>query len=87
VQTASGMTPPNFNGTVTTWVTLPAGGTWPPGARVDTAVWVGLPADDPVAPLATDFAELGVVPEEIEGLPENGVLVRLGNCETLFVSQ
>jgi hypothetical protein len=54
---------------------------------VNTSVWVGRGPTDPVARLATPFEELGVEREEVEGLPANGVLVRLGNCKTLFVSQ
>ncbi|OEV03898.1 hypothetical protein [Streptomyces oceani] len=85
-RTASGITPAGFNGTVTTWVRLPAGTTWPPGASVDTSVWVGMEADDPAAAFATPLEELGVTREEVVGLPESGRLVRLGNCETLFES-
>lgn len=85
IQTTSGMTPPNFNGTVTTWATLPSGG-WPNGVSIETAVYVGVDHEDPVASLATPFEELAVSPEEIEGLPANGKLVRLGNVETLFVT-
>jgi hypothetical protein len=84
-QTASGMTPAKFNGTVTTWATLSGGG-WPNGVSIETAVYVGVTADDPVASLATPFEELAVAAEEVEGLPANGKLVRLGNVETLFVT-
>lgn len=87
VKTTSGMTPPLFDGTVTTWATLAPGTVWPPGVGVNTSVWVGLPPDDKAAPLATPFEQLGVRPEEVEGLPANGVLVRLGNVETVFVAQ
>ena len=87
VQTASGMTPTSFKGTVTTWATLPAGARWPAGVSLDTVVYVGEKRDGPVAAFATPFEDLGVKPEEVEGLPEGGVLVRLGNVETMFVSQ
>jgi len=85
VQTTSGMTPPDFDGTVTTWAILPTNTPWPPDTSIDTSVWVGFPATSPVAQYATALSELGVRAEQVEGLG-SGVLVRLGNCQTVFVA-
>jgi hypothetical protein len=88
IQTTSAMCPAGFNGTVTTWGSLPSGVTqWPTGARIDNTIFVGRSASDPVARYATDFAALSVRREEVEGLEPEGVLVRLGNCATQFVTQ
>lgn len=85
LRTASGMTPPLFNGTVTTWALLPPNHTWPPGARINTEAFVGQRSDGPTAQYATPLEQLRVRRDEIPGLGD-GVLVRLGNCQTLFVS-
>ena len=87
VQTASGMTPANFSGTVTTWAALPSGSsTWPPGARLDTTVYVGLDSDDPAAEYAAPLEELHISADDVDELVPNGTLVQLGNCTTLFES-
>ncbi|CAM4044779.1 hypothetical protein KIPE111705_37835 [Kibdelosporangium persicum] len=86
VQTASGMTPAHFNGYVVTWGLLPAGVKWPPGASIETKVYVGEDRDGPVAHLAVSLDELGLTRyDEVEGLPEDGILVLLGSCKTEFV--
>ncbi|MFL6111948.1 MAG: hypothetical protein ACJ786_11430 [Catenulispora sp.] len=85
-QVTSGITPPMFDGMVTTWAILPTNASWPPNTSIDTAVWVGFPDTSPMAQYATPLSEIGVRAEEVEGLG-NGILVRLGNCQTLFVSQ
>jgi hypothetical protein len=85
VQTASGITPPNFNGTVTTWAQLPTGATWPPNTSIETTVYVGIPSEHRAAAFATPVEELGIRRDRVAGLG-NGVLVRVGNCLTSFVS-
>jgi len=88
VQTASGMTPASFDGTVTTWGSLPAGvSQWPSNATIDTTVYVGVDAEHPAAAAAASFDELGIGPDEAADLVPNGQLVRLGNCATAFVTQ
>lgn len=85
IQTASGRTPANFSGTVTTWASLPAGtNVWPPGARLDTTVYVGVDGESPAAQYAAPPEELHIEREEAEALMPEGRLVRLGNCATVF---
>lgn len=87
-QTASGFCPAGFNGTVTTWASLPSGGSsWPPGAQVSTTTYVGRDANDPAARYATSFRRLRLHRRSVTGLAPQGVLVQVGNCATLFVSQ
>jgi hypothetical protein len=85
-RTASGMCPPNWGGTVVTWVSLPSGGTWPRGTTVDTVVYVGRNPDDSAAQYATPWEELGVDPREMDGIVDDGVLVMLGSVTTQLVS-
>ncbi len=85
MQTASGICPPNFNGTVTTWASLPSGSSvWPPGARLDTTVYVGIDNEAPAAKFAASPEELGIGLEAVQDLVPNGTLVRVGNCATVF---
>jgi len=87
ILTVSGMVPADFDGTVTTFGTLASGGTWPSGATLTTKVYVGQEAQSDVAKYATPwelFAEIGVTPDQIDYLPENGVLVLLGSTGTQF---
>lgn len=87
IQTASGMCPASFNGTVTTWASLPAGTTkWPPGARLDTTYYVGINNDAPAAVYAASEQEVSVRPPELDEAMPNGSLVRIGNCATVFQS-
>ncbi|KRV47894.1 hypothetical protein AQ490_05935 [Wenjunlia vitaminophila] len=86
VQTESTMTPPSFDGAVTTWALLPTGAAWPRGASVDTTVWVGIRPESQAAAYHTPLERLGVSRTAVEGLGDAGVLVRLGNSGTVFVS-
>ncbi len=80
----AGMAPANFDGTVTSYATLPSGRTWPPNSRLTTEAYVGRASQDEVARYATDFAVFGTQPHEL-GLPSNGVLVLLGSTGTEFI--
>ncbi|HZV74494.1 MAG TPA: hypothetical protein VFF79_12320 [Conexibacter sp.] len=85
VQTASGMTPAAFNGTVTTWASLPSGTTrWPSGVRLDTTVYVGIDSEHPASAFAAPPEELAITADEAAALMPSGTLVRLGNCATVF---
>lgn len=85
VQTASAMTPPSFNGNVTTWATL-SSGSWPSGVWIETIVYVGVSGSAESAVYAeTEWKHLGGVAPQVldESRPQ---LVRVGNCATRFVS-
>jgi hypothetical protein len=86
-QTTSGITPPGFDGSVTSWASLPSGATrWPAGARLDTTVYVGVPNDAPAAVYAAPLDELRLDANAAKDLAPNARLVRLGNCATVFSS-
>lgn len=87
--TGSGMAPPHFSGTVTTFGTLPSGETkWPVGARLDTTVYVGREASDELAAkYAEDTSKLGIDFDEHELFSPEGVLIRVGDVATEFVAQ
>jgi len=84
--TGSGMVPGNFSGTVTTWGSLPAGVTsWPSGASLKTTLYYGQDATHPAYEYGEAWESFDVGPGDIEGMPENGVLVRLGETGTIFM--
>lgn len=83
VRTASGMTPANFNGNVTTWATL-SSGSWPEGVWLETIPFVGVKEGSAAAVYARrDWSHLGGAQPEIldAGRPH---LVPIGSCATVF---
>lgn len=86
VLTASGMSPGGFNGTVTTYCSLPPGQPWPRGASIQIKVYVGVDQAHPASAYAADWNLLGVQPYEVPGLSADGKLVQLGTCGTAFLS-
>lgn len=86
--TDSGMCPANFDGTVTTFATLPSGTTvWPDNARLEIEVYVGLEENDPAIIYAESWELFVIKPHEMKGLKQNGSLVRIGSCATQFINQ
>ncbi|GAD59285.1 hypothetical protein IWC96_00995 [Brevundimonas sp. BAL450] len=85
--TGSGMTPAQFDGTVTTWGSLPAGvNTWPPGATLTTTLYYGQDIGHAAHQYGEPWERFSVRPGEIEGMPRDGVLVRLGDTGTVFLA-
>jgi hypothetical protein len=79
--------PAGFNGTVTTWGSLPAGNSsWPNGTQIAINIYVGLPSSSPAARYAVDFHSLRLNRGDIPGLGQSGVLVLLGSTATIFQS-
>ncbi|WP_262422211.1 hypothetical protein [Brevundimonas denitrificans] len=79
------MTPAQFDGTVTTWGSLPAGvNTWPPGATLTTTLYYGQDIGHAAHQYGEPWERFSVRPGEIEGMPRDGVLVRLGDTGTVF---
>ena len=88
ILTDSGMCPANFDGTVTTFGTLPSGTTvWPDNARLEIEVYVGLDENDPATIYAEPWDTFVIKPHEMKGLRQNGTLVRIGSCGTEFINQ
>ena len=78
--TASGITPPGFNGNVTTFADNPTG-KWPDGFKIQTTVYVGVRSDSAAAMFRDpQFPEPGQVASNIK----EPHLVLLGSCATIF---
>ncbi|WP_339746388.1 hypothetical protein [uncultured Maricaulis sp.] len=87
VITGSGIVPANFNGTVTTWGSLPSGtNTWPAGATLKTTLYYGQDSRHAAHQYGESWDSFDVGPKDIEGMPEDGVLVRLGDTGTVFLA-
>lgn len=87
VITGSGIVPASFSGTVTTWGSLPAGvSAWPAGATLKTTLYYGQDTDHPAYEYGESWETFEIGPKDIEGMPENGVLVRLGDTGTVFIA-
>lgn len=87
ILTDSGMCPANFEGTVTTYATLPSGiSQWPDNARLEVEVYIGLDLNTPAAIYAEPWDNLPLKRHEIPYLQSNGILVRLGYCGTEFIN-
>lgn len=87
IQTASGMAPANFNGTVTTWGALPSGQTqWPSGVQISNNIYVGVTSDSSAAKFAVDLDSIRVRRSDVAFLGRSGRLVLLGSTATLFAT-
>jgi hypothetical protein len=84
-QTASAMTPANYNGNVTTWATLTTG-SWPDGVYIETTVFVGMSSEANSAKYCeTEWLELGGKEPEVMDASRPH-LVMIGNTTTKFVT-
>jgi hypothetical protein len=81
---ANGYCPAGFKGAVTTLGSLPSESAWPEGVKIDTALYHAKQSNDLIAKYAVDWNTFHIKPHQVEGLPENGVLVLLGSCSTEF---
>jgi hypothetical protein len=86
ILTASGMCPEGFQGNVLTYGSLPSGSTWPSGGGLLTEIYVGREENDIAAQYAVDWDSFPIKPHELTGLSSNGILIRVGDCSTEFIS-
>jgi hypothetical protein len=86
ILTASGMCPEGFQGNVLTYGSLPSGSHWPSGATLLTEIYVGREENDIAAQYAVDWNSFTMKPHELTGLSSNGILIRVGDCSTEFIS-
>jgi hypothetical protein len=83
---ASGFTPPKFNGSVETWGSLASPGSWPPNVILKTTVYVGIQPDDPAAMFAEPWERFPADARERLKMESTGYLILVGTTGTAFVT-